>query len=63
MKTPGARLAATIVAVITAGACFTNAAAQTVIDEWESAKLPPPPALKPAITLAEFFDTKYYPPR
>ena len=43
------RLAGTIVAVITAAACFTNAAAQTVIDEWESAKLPPPPVLKPAI--------------
>ena len=48
MKKLRERLAGTIVAVITAGACFTNAAAQTVVDEWESAKLPPPPALKPA---------------
>jgi nicotinamidase-related amidase len=42
------RLAGTVAAAITAAACFTNAAAQTVIDEWASAKLPPPPALKPA---------------
>jgi nicotinamidase-related amidase len=38
----------TVAAAIMAAACFTNAAAQTVIDEWQSAKLPPPPALKPA---------------
>ena len=31
-----------------AGACAASAAAQTVIDEWQSAKLPPPPALKAA---------------
>jgi nicotinamidase-related amidase len=42
------RLAGTAAAAIVAAACFTNAAAQTVIDEWQSAKLPPPPALKPA---------------
>ena len=33
---------------IVAGACVTGAAAQTVIEEWGSAKLPPPPVLKPA---------------
>ncbi len=48
MKGLRERLAGMIVAVITAGACCTSAAAQTVIDEWGSAKLPPPPALKPA---------------
>src|SRR6266705_4395979 len=36
-----------IAAAIIAVACFTNAAAQTVIEEWGSAKLPPPPPLKP----------------
>jgi nicotinamidase-related amidase len=41
-------LVGTVAAAIIAGACFTHAPAQTVIDEWESAKLPPPPALKPA---------------
>ena len=42
------RMLDTVTAAIVAAACFTNAAAQTVIDEWGSAKLPPPPALKPA---------------
>src|SRR2546422_5301601 len=37
-----------IAAAIIAAACFTNAPGQTVIEEWGSAKLPPPPALKPA---------------
>ena len=37
-----------IAAAIVASACFTNAPAQTVIEEWGSAKLPPPPALKAA---------------
>jgi len=37
-----------IAAAIVASACFTNAPAQTVIEEWGSAKLPPPPALKTA---------------
>jgi nicotinamidase-related amidase len=41
-------LASTVAAVMVAGICFTNAAAQTVIEEWGSAKLPAPPALKPA---------------
>jgi nicotinamidase-related amidase len=41
-------LVGTVATAIIAGACFTHAAAQTVIDEWESAKLPPPPALKAA---------------
>lgn len=36
------------VAALMAGICAASAAAQTVIDEWQSAKLPPPPALKPA---------------
>ncbi|TMG90945.1 MAG: cysteine hydrolase [Betaproteobacteria bacterium] len=44
-------LTITVAAAIVAGAFFTNATAQTVIDEWGSAKLPPPPALK-AATLA-----------
>jgi nicotinamidase-related amidase len=48
MKKLREQLAGTVVAAIIAGACFTSAAAQTVIDEWGSAKLPPPPALKPA---------------
>ena len=48
MKKLRERLAGAIVVAITAGACFTNAAAQTVIEEWGSAKLPAPPALKPA---------------
>ena len=51
MKTLQERLAITVAAGIVAGAFFTNATAQTVIDEWGSAKLPPPPALK-AATLA-----------
>ena len=51
MKTLQERLAITVAAAIVAGAFFTNATAQTVIDEWGSAKLPPPPALK-AATLA-----------
>jgi nicotinamidase-related amidase len=37
-----------VAAAIAASVCFTHTAAQTVIDEWQSAKLPPPPALKPA---------------
>ncbi|MGH8640499.1 MAG: cysteine hydrolase family protein [Burkholderiales bacterium] len=37
-----------LAAALIAGVCAANAAAQTVIDEWQSAKLPPPPALKPA---------------
>ena len=41
-------LTITVAAAIVAGAFFTNATAQTVIDEWGSAKLPPPPALKAA---------------
>lgn len=41
-------LSGAVMAAITACAPFTNATAQTVIDEWGSAKLPPPPALKPA---------------
>lgn len=48
MKKLQERLTGTVVAAVLAGACFTNAAAQTVIDEWGSAKLPPPPTLKPA---------------
>jgi len=48
MKTLQERPAITIAAAIIAGACFTNAPAQTVIEEWGSAKLPPPPALKTA---------------
>ena len=51
MKTLQERLAITVAAAIVAGAFFTNAPAQTVIDDWGSAKLPPPPALK-AATLA-----------
>ncbi len=51
MKTLQERLAITVAAAIVAGAFFTNATAQTVIDEWGSARLPPPPALK-AATLA-----------
>jgi nicotinamidase-related amidase len=48
MKKFQERRAITIAAAIVAGACFTNAAAQTVIEEWASAKLPAPPALKAA---------------
>ena len=48
MKALQERLAITVAAAIVAGAFFTNATAQTVIDEWGSAKLPPPPALKAA---------------
>jgi len=51
MKALQERLAITVAAAIVAGAFFTNATAQTVIDEWGSARLPPPPALK-AATLA-----------
>jgi len=50
MKNLQERPAITVAAAIIAGACFTNAPAQTVIEEWGSAKLPPPPALK-AVTL------------
>jgi nicotinamidase-related amidase len=42
------RSAITLAAAIVAGICVTNATAQTVIEEWASAKLPPPPALKAA---------------
>jgi nicotinamidase-related amidase len=48
MKKLQERPAITVAAAIVAGACFTNAPAQTVIEEWGSAKLPPPPALKAA---------------
>jgi nicotinamidase-related amidase len=48
MKNLQERPAITVAAAIIAGACFTNAPAQTVIEEWGSAKLPPPPALKAA---------------
>ena len=37
-----------VAVALIAGACAASAAAQTVIDEWQSAKLPPPPALKAA---------------
>jgi nicotinamidase-related amidase len=37
-----------VAAALIAGICAAGAAAQTVIDEWQSAKLPPPPALKAA---------------
>jgi len=50
MKNLQERPAIMVAAAIIAGACFTNAPAQTVIEEWGSAKLPPPPALK-AVTL------------
>lgn len=43
-----ARLAVAIVTAMVTGAGFSSAAAQTVIEEWDSAKLPPPPALKPS---------------
>jgi len=48
MKKFEERRVITVAAAIIAGACFTNALAQTVIEEWGSAKLPPPPALKAA---------------
>jgi hypothetical protein len=48
MKNLQERPAITVAAAIIAGACFTNAPAQTLIEEWGSAKLPPPPALKAA---------------
>src|ERR1700704_6006784 len=48
MKTLRKRSAITLAAAIVAGICVTNATAQTVIEEWASAKLPPPPALKAA---------------
>jgi nicotinamidase-related amidase len=49
MKRLQERLFITLASAIIALAGFTNALAQTVIDEWASAKLPPPPALKAAI--------------
>src|SRR5258708_21306730 len=48
MKSLRKRSAITLAAAIVAGICVTNATAQTVIEEWASAKLPPPPALKAA---------------
>ena len=51
MKTLQERLSITVAAGIVAGAFFTNATAQTVNDDWGSAMLPSPPALK-AATLA-----------
>ena len=48
MKNPRERPVIMLAAAIVAGACFTNTAAQTVIEEWASAKLPPPPALRAA---------------
>jgi nicotinamidase-related amidase len=48
MKRLEERLVIAVAAAIVAGAGFTNALAQTVIEEWASAKLPPPPALKAA---------------
>ena len=48
MKNLQKRPVITVAAAIVAGACFTNAPAQTVIEEWGSAKLPLPPALKAA---------------
>src|SRR5258708_16340878 len=48
MKNSRERPAIALAAAITACVCVTNAAAQTVIEEWASAKLPPPPALKAA---------------
>src|SRR5258706_12870633 len=48
MKSLWKRSAITLAAAIAAGICVTNAPAQTVIEEWTSAKLPPPPALKAA---------------
>ena len=49
MKSLRERPVVTGAAAILLGACFTSAVAQTVIDEWGSAKLPPPPALKAAM--------------
>jgi hypothetical protein len=40
MKRLQERRGITVAAAIIAGACFTNALAQTVVDEWASAKLP-----------------------
>src|SRR3982074_2008308 len=48
MKSLRERWRATLAVAIAAGICVTNAPAQTVIEEWTSAKVPPPPALKPA---------------
>src|SRR3982074_1644928 len=48
MKSLRERWRATLAVAIAAGICVTNAPAQTVIEEWTSAKLPPPPALKAA---------------
>ncbi len=48
MKNSRERPAIALAAAIAACVCVTNAAAQTVIEEWASAKLPPPPALKAA---------------
>jgi len=47
MKKLPEKLVGVVAAALIAGACFADAAAQTLIDEWGSAKLPPPPALKP----------------
>src|SRR5882672_12253645 len=48
MKSLREGLRVTLAVAIAAGICVTNAPAQTVIEEWTSAKLPPPPALKAA---------------
>src|SRR3981189_1579430 len=48
MKSLRKRSAITLAAAIAAGICVPNAPAQTVIEEWASAKLPPPPELKAA---------------
>ena len=51
MKSLRERLRVTLAVAIAAGVCVTNAPAQTVIEEWTSAKLPPPPALsKPRLS-------------
>lgn len=41
-------LATIVAASLIAGMKLTTAEAQTLVEEWDTAKLPPPPALKPA---------------
>jgi hypothetical protein len=48
MTKPRGLLATIATASLIAGIKLTAADAQTLVEEWDTAKLPPPPALKPA---------------